>query len=83
MKKPAALSAGLVAVKGTAAPVADMPARSPAVAAPKPKIESTPLNFKLPDEVVQRFKDRARAERVKLNELFIRAFDEYCEKHGG
>jgi hypothetical protein len=82
MKKPAALSAGLVAVKGTAAPVPDMPTRSPA-AAPAPKIESTPLNFKLPDEVVQRFKDRARAERVKLNELFIRVFDEYCEKHGG
>ncbi len=69
MKKPAALSAGLVAVKGTAAPVADMSTRSPIAAAPAPKVVSTPINFKMPDDFVLAFKSRAVADRLKLNEL--------------
>ena len=49
MKKPAALSAGLVAVKGAAAPVQDMPPRSSVVEAPKAEPEAglQPLNFRV------------------------------------
>jgi hypothetical protein len=86
VKKPAALSAGLVAVKGTAAPVADMPTRSPIAEAraPKLKTEKTqPLNFKIEPSLMWEFKERALADRLKLNELFKLCFEAYCEKHRG
>ncbi len=79
MKKPApALSAGLVAVKGQAAPVADMPPRSPAApAAPEPKAESVPINFKMPPTFVREFKTYAASHGMKLNELLAKAFETY------
>ena len=82
MKKPAPLSAGLVASKGAAAPVADMPTRSPAAAAAKaPKEPSVPINFKMSDAFVLAFKSRAVVDRLKLNELLELCFEAYCEKH--
>ena len=83
MKAPAKLSASLVAVKGQAAPALDIPARSPAHAAPapaKPK-NDTPLNFKMSDDFVLSFKSRAVKDRLKLNELLEKCFAAYCERN--
>jgi hypothetical protein len=81
MKTPAKLSAGLVAVKGQAIPTTQ---QSPAPAAPpspaKPR-NDTPLNFKLPDDIVLSFKARAVQDRLKLNELFTECFAAYLERH--
>ncbi len=83
MKKPAALSAGLVAAKGTAAPVLDMPTRSPVSAAPAAqKVEATPINFKMPPGFVQEFKVYAAAHRLKLNELLSLSFAAYRKQQG-
>lgn len=81
-KKPAALSAGLVAVKGSAAPVQDMPPRSAAVESKPASPKTVPLNFKLTPELVKRFKARAVADDMKLNELFEAAFAAYERERG-
>lgn len=80
-KKTADLS-GLVATKGTAAPVADMPPRSA-----KPtettadEANNVPLNFRVTADLRRRFRMFAAAHDLKLNELLRRAFDEYEQKH--
>ena len=80
MKKSAALSAGLVAIKGNAAPAHDMPPRSPAV-----DIESgglQPLNFRVGAEFRREFKTYAAAHDMKLNELLRRSFEAYRKQQG-
>lgn len=82
-KKPVDLS-GLVATKGTAAPVANMPARTPEPQE-KPVADeaggSLPLNFKVPADFRRRFKTYAAENDLKLNELLTLAFNEYAERH--
>jgi len=80
MKKPAALNAGLLAVKGEAAPAADVPVRSPSkIVLPKPR-KDVPINFKMSDEFVVAFKRRAIDERMKLNELLEKCFSAYLRE---
>jgi len=82
MTKPTAkLTPGLVATKGQAAPAADIPTRSPALAAPAKPKNNVPLNFKMSDDFVLSFKARAVQDRLKLNELLERAFAAYCGKN--
>lgn len=83
-KKTADLS-GLVATKGAAAPVADMPTR----AAPAPSDADAdnsggqPLNFRVSADLRRRFRMFAAAHDLKLNELLRLAFDDYERRHGG
>ena len=79
-KKAADLS-GLVATKGQASPVANVPPRS---AAPSEEIEANnvPLNFRVPTDLRRRFRVFAANHDLKLNELLRLAFDEYEKKHG-
>jgi hypothetical protein len=97
-KKPAAaLSANLVAVKGTAAPAPDMPGRAspaPAIAnmparpAPLPAAEGQgeaggqPLNFRVAADFRRDFKVYAASHGLKLNELLRRSFDAYRRQNG-
>ncbi len=77
-KKTADLS-GLVATKGTAAPVADMPTRTPKIEA---EGNTEPLNFRVRPEFRRRFRMFAAAHDLKHNELLQLAFDEYEKRHG-
>jgi len=79
IKKPADLSS-LVATKGKAAPVADMPARS---AAPSDDVEANnvPLNFRVSADFRRRFRVFAANHDLKLNELLRLVFDEYERRH--
>jgi hypothetical protein len=83
MNKPAALSAGLVAIKGNAAPAHDMPPRSASVAE---SIAETgglqPLNFRVGAELRREFKTYAAAHDLKLNELLRRSFEAYRKQQG-
>lgn len=79
-KKPADLS-GLVATKGAAAPVANMPARSAAPA--DVEANNVPLNFRVSADLRRRFRMFAAAHDLKLNELLRLAFDEYERNHAG
>jgi hypothetical protein len=80
-KKTTDLS-GLVATKGSAAPVADMPPRSlkPTPAADD-AANNVPLNFRVSAELRRRFRMFAAANDLKLNELLRLAFDEYEQRH--
>jgi hypothetical protein len=93
-KKPAALSANLVAVKGAAAPAPDMPGRGvPAhvvepPAAPR-RAEGregegglSPLNFRVPAAFRREFKTYAARHDLKLNELLRRSFEAYRRAQG-
>ena len=62
MKKHAALSPGLVAVKGSAAPVADMPTRSP-------DSGLQPLNFRVSAEFRREFKTYAAAHDLQAKRI--------------
>ena len=78
-KKSAALSAGLVAVKGKAAPADDMPGRGGKVT----KLTGAgqePLNFRVSAEFRRAFKTYAAAHDLKLNELLIRCFESYRQQ---
>jgi hypothetical protein len=75
MKKPAALSAGLVAIKGNVAPAHDMPSRSASVSADSGGLQ--PLNFRVRAEFRREFKAYAAAHDLKLNELLRRSFEAY------
>ena len=77
-KKPIDLT-GLVATKGSAAPVADMPPRSPEPSGAGADMEANnvPLNFRVKAELRRRFRMFAAAHDLKLNELLRLAFDEY------
>lgn len=70
---------GLVATKGQAQPVANVPARA---AAPESESNSMPLNFRVPGEFRRRFRTFAAERDLKLNELLRLAFDEYEKNHG-
>lgn len=86
------LSAGLVAVKGTAAPAADMPSRAsapavvrtapPAIPAGEGREELMPLNFRLPASFRREFKTYAARHDMKLNELLRRCFEAYRSAQG-
>ena len=79
-KKPADLS-GLVATKGQAAPVANVPARS-AAPAEEAVANNVPLNFRVSADLRRRFRVFAANHDLKLNELLRLAFDEYEKRHG-
>ena len=79
-KKPADLS-GLVATKGQAAPVANVPARSVAPAE-EAEANNVPLNFRVSADLRRRFRVFAANHDLKLNELLRLAFDEYEKRHG-
>ncbi len=86
MKKPAPLSAGLVAIKGAGAPVQDMPTGSVAAAEPaSAKDEETalaPLNFRVPREFRTGFKTYAASHDLKLNQLLKLSFEAYRKQQG-
>jgi hypothetical protein len=77
--KPAPLSPNLVAVKGAAVPVVDMPARSstPAVETKDSDTGLQPLNFRVSAAFRREFKTYAAQHDLKLNELLKRAFEQY------
>lgn len=81
MKKPA-LTSGLVAIKGSAAPSIDMPPRS----APTPTADAEaglqPLNFRVSNVFRREFKTYAAAHDLKLNELLKRSFEAYRKQQG-
>jgi hypothetical protein len=92
-KKPAALSADLVATKGAAAPAPDMPGRTSSPAA-RPAAVATdadvkpedkglaPLNFRVPASFRREFKTYAARHDLKLNELLRLSFETYRRQHG-
>jgi hypothetical protein len=90
MTKSTPLSSGLVAIKGNAAPVPDMPTRSPAVAAPVPakakkekkEVGTEPLNFRVPAAFRTAFKTYAASHDLKLNVLLKLSFDAYRKQQG-
>ncbi|WP_340584212.1 ribbon-helix-helix protein [Brucella pseudintermedia] len=80
-KKSTADLSGLVATKGSAAPVANMPTRTPAHAETEDAANNVPLNFRVSGEFRRRFRMYAAAHDLKLNELLRLAFDEYEQRH--
>jgi hypothetical protein len=96
MPKPkiADLSSGLVAVKGSAAPPPDAPARAePAPVAGRSRQndaegagasreEIVPLNFRIPVSLRRAFKTYAAQHDMKLNELLRVAFEAYRTQQG-
>jgi hypothetical protein len=82
-KKTAALSPGLVAVKGQAMVDPDAPARhlENEPAGPSSKASASPLNFKVDEAFRRRFRLRAAEADLKLNELLRQALDAWEEKH--
>ncbi len=82
MKKPAPLSSHLVAIKGSAAPVDDMPTRSPATSAKEEETGLAPLNFRVSANFRREFKTYAAAHDLKLNKLLALSFQTYRKQHG-
>jgi hypothetical protein len=91
MNKRPELSAGLVAVKGRAAPAIDMPPRtglapSQAIALPQQERGGAgalqPLNFRISGDFRRSFKTYAARHDLKLNELLVRSFDTYRAQQG-
>ena len=80
-KKTAELSAGLIAVKGQAAPSSDAAGRELAPVSTVSKA-SAPLNFKVDLAFRRRFRQRAAEADLKLNELLREALEAWEEKHG-
>ena len=80
-KKTADLSAGLIAIKGQAVPANEAAVREPKMASTGPK-SSAPLNFKVNPEFRRRFRQRAAAADLKLNELLHEALEAWEEKQG-
>ena len=74
--------AGLVATKGRAAPVADMPPRTPATPTSEDAANNVPLNFRVSASLRRRFRMFAAANDLKLNELLRLAFEDYEKRHG-
>ena len=69
--KVADLSAGLVAVKGNAAPREEVP-----------REEIVPLNFRIPASLRREFKTYAAQHDMKLSELFRASFNAYRVRQG-
>jgi hypothetical protein len=80
-KKPAELSAGLVAVKGQAAPANDMDGRI-ADARKATETGQDPLNFRVPAAFRREFKTYAASHDLKLNELLVKSFESYRKQQG-
>lgn len=90
--KRSELSAGLVAVKGAAAPAADMPPRAPdtiaariapaADGAGQGREELAPLNFRVPTSFRREYKTYAASHDKKLNELLYLCFEAYRKQQG-
>lgn len=82
IKKPADLT-GLVATKGAAAPVADMPPRTIPMQdnTDDDAANNVPLNFRVSAELRRRFRIFAATNDLKLNELLRLAFNEYEKRH--
>lgn len=89
-RKSAVLSSSLVAVKGVAAPSADMPGRaSPTAPVELPQSDlpskdaalGTPLNFRVPENFRREFKVYAAQHGLKLNELLQRSFKAYRDRN--
>ena len=80
-KKNAELSAGLVAVKGQAAPANDMPGRVADEARP-PEPAQDPLNFRVSSWFRREFKTYAAAHDLELNELLVKCFESYRKQQG-
>ena len=80
-RRPAELSAGLVAVKGQATPSNDMPGRTADVIK---SIETgqDPLNFRVSSTFRREFKTYAAAHDLKLNELLVKCFESYRRQQG-
>ena len=90
-KKPAALSASLVAVKGAGTPSPDMHGRGAMLPASSSsdvrvgsgkiadleEISGAPLNFRVPESFRREFKVYAAQHGLKLNELLRRSFEAY------
>ena len=81
MKKPA-LTSGLVAIKGSAAPSIDMPPRSAPIPAAGAEAGLQPLNFRVGNVFRREFKTYAAAHDLKLNELLKRSFEAYRKQQG-
>ncbi|EAN7721596.1 TPA: hypothetical protein R4S57_004838 [Escherichia coli] len=79
-KKTADLS-GLVATKGSAAPVADMPTRAMPPKEAAAEANNVPLNFRVSGDFRRRFRSFAANHDLKLSELLRLAFDEYEQRH--
>lgn len=74
---------GLVATKGSAAPVTNMPSRSiKTIPVETDEANNVPLNFRVTADLRRRFRMFAAAHDLKLNELLRRAFDAYEQRHG-
>jgi hypothetical protein len=83
-KKPADLSADLVAIKGAAMPVPDMPGRTGSrETAERPEGEGlAPLNFRVRASFRREFKTYAARHDLKLNELLRLSFEAYRRQNG-
>ena len=84
-QKAAELSAGLVAVKGAAAPAPDMPARAAPSRSAKPENEEVesnlaPLNFRVSSTFRRQFKTYAAQHDLKLNELLRLSFEAFRQQ---
>ena len=82
MKKPVPLSSHLVAIKGSAEPVDDMPTRSAVAPAKEEETGLAPLNFRVSAEFRREFKTYAAAHDLKLNKLLALSFQTYRDRHG-
>jgi hypothetical protein len=82
MTKTAPLSAGLVAIKGAAAPIGDMPTRTAAQLALAKDERLAPLNFRVPREFRTMFKTYAAMHDLKLNQLLKLSFETYRKLQG-
>jgi len=90
--RKAELSSNLVAVKGAAAPAADMPSRAgpptPVRSAPEPekagqgREEIVPLNFRVPASFRREFKSYAASHDLKLSQLLPLSFAAYRKAQG-
>ena len=80
VKKPSPLSSSLVAFKGSAAPIEDMPTRSAAM--PERETGLAPLNFRVSADFRREFKTYAAAHDLKLNKLLALSFQAYRQQHG-
>ncbi len=77
MPKPqfAPITSTVVRVKGGAVPAADA---APLHATQQGRAAGlVSISFKMPREFVEDFKDTARADRIKLNELLVAALSAY------
>jgi hypothetical protein len=80
-KKPAELSAGLVAIKGQAAPANDMQGRVAAAGKPT-ETGQDPLNFRVSAAFRRELKIYAASHHLKLNELLVKSFESYRKLQG-